>query len=327
MNNRQDMTADGNPKPPLIILTGPTAVGKTSLSVKLAKAIDGEIISADSMQVYRHMDIGTAKITPEEMQGIPHHLIDILEPDESFNVMIFQKRCKQAIQDIYGRGKIPILVGGTGFYIQSVLYDISFTETETDTDYRQQLQEIAQTEGADALHAMLAKVDARSAQDIHPNNVKRIIRALEYYRQTGQPISAHNEAERSKQSPYCFRYYVLSLPREQLYPQIDRRVDAMQQAGLVEEVKALLARGCTPDMVSMQGLGYKEIIPALRGETTMEEAFMRIKRETRHFAKRQFTWFRRERDVVWLDKTAFADEDALLAHCLTDLQTSLMRKE
>ncbi|MCH5268143.1 MAG: tRNA (adenosine(37)-N6)-dimethylallyltransferase MiaA [Lachnospiraceae bacterium] len=309
--------------PPLIILTGPTAVGKTSLSVKLAKEIGGEIISADSMQVYRHMDIGTAKIAKEEMDGIPHHLIDILEPTESFNVMLFQEKCKQAIQEIYRRGNIPILVGGTGFYIQSVLYDISFTETETDTAYRQELQQIADKEGAYVLHAKLAKIDPEAAEEIHPNNVKRVIRALEYYHQTGRQISTHNAMERQKESPYRFRYYVLSLPREELYSRINLRVDAMREAGLVEEVKKLLDMGCTPDMVSMQGLGYKEVIQALAGESTMEEAFERIKRETRHFAKRQFTWFRRERDVIWLEKERFSDENELLEYCLSDLQLKL----
>lgn len=322
------MTKDGNGsshisvKPPLIILTGPTAVGKTSLSIQLAKAVQGEIISADSMQVYRHMDIGTAKIKTEEMDGVPHHLIDILEPTERFDVMQFQERCKQAMQGIYDRGRMPILVGGTGFYIQSVLYDIAFTQTETDLAYRDKLQDIARREGADTLHKMLAGVDVKSAGEIHPNNIKRVIRALEYYHQTGQPISEHNAAERSRQSPYRFRYYVLSLPREILYPRIDKRVDAMREEGLVDEVKGLLDRGCTPEMVSMQGLGYKEVMQALQGGCTMEEAFERIKRETRHFAKRQFTWFRREREVVWLHKQEFDSEKALLDYCLSDLQSA-----
>ena len=306
-------------KPPLLVLTGPTAVGKTSLSIKLAKAVDGEIISADSMQVYRYMDIGTAKITAEEMEGVPHHLIDILEPTDNFNVMLFQEKCKEAMQGIYERGKIPILAGGTGFYIQSVLYDISFTETETDLAYREELQKIAEKEGAYVLHAKLAKIDPEAAEEIHPNNVKRVIRALEYYHQTGDLISEHNAMERRRESPYRFRYYVLSLPREELYSRINLRVDAMLEAGLTDEVKRLLDMGCRPDMVSMQGLGYKEIIQALEGDSTVDEACERIKRETRHFAKRQFTWFRRERDVVWLEKECFNNEDELLEYCLADL--------
>lgn len=304
---------------PLIILTGPTAVGKTALSIGLAKAIDGEIISADSMQVYRGMDIGTAKIRPENMEGVRHHLIDILDPKDPFHVAAFKEYCDRSIQDIYHRGKIPILVGGTGFYIQAVLYDIKFTEGDTDDRYRQQLQQEAEHQGVEVLHKRLAEIDPDAAKQIHPNNVKRVIRALEYYQQTGKRISEHNEEESRKTSPYHFCYYVLSLPREILYERINQRVDQMRQEGLEAEVQGLLDAGCTRDMVSMQGLGYKEIIQALEGEISMEEAYAKIKQETRHFAKRQFTWFRREREVTWLDKEQFADEEALLRHCIEDL--------
>lgn len=307
-------------KKPLIILTGPTAVGKTALSIGLAKAVGGQIISADSMQVYKGMDIGTAKIKPEQMQGVKHYLIDELEPQEAFNVMLFQKKCKQYMQQIYAEGKIPILVGGTGFYIQSVLYDIDFTENETKDPYRETLQEMAQKEGAAALHEKLRAVDPVSADTIHPNNVKRVIRALEYYHQTGQPISQHNETQKQKTSPYQFRYYVLSLDRSILYQRIEQRVDQMRREGLEEEVRRLAARGFDRSYVSMQGLGYKEILAAMAGECTMDEAFDRIKQETRHFAKRQFTWFRREKDVTWIDKGAFADEQELLNWCLQDLK-------
>lgn len=308
---------------PLIVLTGPTAVGKTALSIGLAKAVNGEIISADSMQVYRGMDIGTAKIRPEQMQGVPHHLIDELNPEEPFNVAVFKEYCDRYIQEIYNRGKIPILVGGTGFYIQAVLYDIQFTETETDEAYRDKLQRFAETHGADALHQKLQEVDPEAAKKIHPNNQKRVIRALEYYHQTGQPISEHNETESGKESPYQFRYYVLSLPREILYERINQRVNQMKQEGLVEEVAGLLKRGCTRDLVSMQGLGYKEIIQALEGEISMDAAFDKIKQETRHFAKRQFTWFRRERDVTWIPKEQFQTEEELLQYCLQDLRQHL----
>lgn len=310
-------------KQPLIILTGPTAVGKTSLSIGLAKALDGEIISADSMQVYRHMDIGTAKIKPEEMQGIKHYLIDEFEPADEFNVTIFQKRCKECIDDICKRGKVPIIVGGTGFYIQSVLYAIDFTETDTDTSYREELAEFAKVYGNTALHEKLAKVDEQAAKTIHPNNVKRVIRAIEYYKQTGEKISEHNEEQHKKSADYDFIYYVLSLPREILYERINKRVDGMRTAGLVEEVQKLLNAGCTREMVSMQGLGYKEIIDALEGRDSLEHAFERIKQETRHFAKRQFTWFRRERDVTWLEKDTFSDEDALLFHCIQECRALL----
>lgn len=314
-------------KRPLIILTGPTAVGKTALSIGLAKALKGEIISADSMQVYRGMDIGTAKITPEQMQGVPHHLIDILSPREEFHVADFQKRCKEAMEDIYARGKCPIIVGGTGFYIQSVLYDIDFSETEADTTFRKSMEQLAEKEGAQALHDRLEKVDAASARTIHPNNVKRVIRALEYYHQTGERMSEHNEKQQKKQSPYRFRYYVLRLPREILYQRINQRVEEMEKQGLTKEVEQLLAQGCRREMVSMQGLGYKEIIDALEGRDTLEHAYERIKQETRHFAKRQFTWFRRERDVTWLDKDKFADEKELLAYCVQDCRKYVLQME
>ena len=306
-------------KRPLIILTGPTAVGKTALSIGLAKAIGGEIISADSMQVYRGMDIGTAKILPEQMQGVPHYLIDEFEPEDAFNVVIFQQRCKECMEDIYSRNKIPIIVGGTGFYIQSVLYDIDFTENDADMKYRQSLEEFAKCHGGEALHQKLAKVDPASAETIHANNVKRVIRALEYYHQTGERISEHNAQQRQKESPYDFIYYVLSLPREILYDRINLRVDQMREEGLVEEVKSLKDMGCDRSMVSMQGLGYKEILAAFDEEMTIEEAFEKIKLETRHFAKRQFTWFKREREVTWLHKEQFSDEDALLAHCVQEI--------
>lgn len=310
-------------KKPLIILTGPTAVGKTALSIGLAKALGGEIISADSMQVYRGMDIGTAKIGREQMQGIPHYLIDELEPEEEFHVAFFQKRCKECMEDIYSRGKVPVLVGGTGFYIQAVLYDIDFQDTQADKAYRESLEQFAKEQGKEALHQKLAQVDEASARAIHPNNSKRVIRALEYYKQTGERMSEHNENQRKKESPYAFRYYVLSLPRETLYERINDRVEQMRREGLEEEVRGLLGRGLTRQMVSMQGLGYKEMIDALEGRDTVEHAYEKIKQETRHFAKRQFTWFRREREVTWLNKEAFADDRALLNFCVEDCKRCL----
>lgn len=285
-------------KKPLIILTGPTAVGKTKASIGLAKAIGGEIISADSMQVYRHMDIGSAKITKEEMADVPHYLIDVLEPEEEFHVVRFQQMAKAAMADIYSRGKIPIIVGGTGFYIQALLYDIDFTENEGDSVYREKLEALAKEKGAAYLHGQLAMVDPKSAEEIHANNIKRVIRALEFYHQTGQKISEHNERERQKESPYQFCYFVLNDRRECLYERIDQRVDQMIRNGLVQEVQTLKERGCTKQMVSMQGLGYKEIFSYLEGDCSLEEAVYIIKRDTRHFAKRQLTWFKRERDVI-----------------------------
>ena len=307
-------------KRPLVILTGPTAVGKTALSVKLAKAVDGAIISADSMQVYKGMDIGSAKVTPEEMGGIKHYLIDVLEPDEEFHVVRFQQMAKEAMEEIYSMGKIPILTGGTGFYIQSVLYDIDFTSQQEDTAYREALERIAREEGNHVLHERLRKVDPVSAEKIHANNVKRMIRALEFYEKTGIPISEHNEMEASKESPYDFCYFVLNDDRQKLYEKIEKRIDQMLEQGLVEEVKALKDRGFHKEMVSMQGLGYKEILEWLDGEISFEEAVYRIKRDTRHFAKRQLTWFRREKQVIWVEKEKFCyDDDKILAFMIQQI--------
>lgn len=319
-----------NDKKPLIILTGPTAAGKSALSVLLAKAINGEIISADSMQVYKHMDIGSAKITHEEMEGVQHYLIDILEPDEEFHVVRFQALAKEAIQSIYAKGKIPILAGGTGFYIQSVLYDIDFTESEEDKAFRRQLEKTAEEEGNEVLFERLRRIDPRSCESLHANNVKRVIRAIEFYEKTGKPISLHNEEQRSKSSPYRSAYFVLTDERAALYERIDRRVDKMLAEGLVEEVRQLKDMGCTQGMVSMQGLGYKEILEYLNGDCTLEDAVYRIKRDTRHFAKRQLTWFRREQDVIWVSRQDFkrnvpetaiqnadtCEDERILAHML-----------
>lgn len=315
------MTQLAEKKKPLIILTGPTAVGKTAASIGLAKAIGGEIISADSMQVYRHMDIGSAKIMSEEMDGVKHHLIDVLEPEAEFNVAVFQKMAKEAMEGIYERGNIPIVVGGTGFYIQALLYDIDFEKGEENTEYRRKLEISAKEQGAQALHDRLREVDSKSADAIHANNVKRVIRALEYYHETGMQISEHNETERGKKSPYQFAYFVLNDVRSHLYERIDQRVDLMVEQGLVEEVAALKARGCTREMVSMQGLGYKEILDYLDGKNSLEEAVTILKRDTRHFAKRQLTWFRRERDVNWIQKEEFGyDEEKILQAMLAILK-------
>lgn len=315
------MTQATEKKKPLIILTGPTAVGKTAASIGLAKAIGGEIISADSMQVYRYMDIGSAKIMSEEMNGVCHHLIDVLEPEEEFNVAVFQKMAKEAMQGIYERGHIPIVVGGTGFYIQALLYDIDFEKGEENTDYREELEAYAKDHGAQALHDRLREVDPKSADAIHANNVKRVIRALEYYHETGTQISEHNEAEREKESPYQFAYFVLNNVRSHLYERIDHRVDLMMEQGLLDEVTALKNRGCTREMVSMQGLGYKEILDYLDGKDTLEEAVTILKRDTRHFAKRQLTWFRRERDVRWIQKEEYGyDEEKILQAMLEILR-------
>ena len=299
---------------PLIILAGPTAVGKTSLSIRLAKETGGEIISADSMQVYRHMDIGSAKITKEEMEGVPHYLVDVLEPEEEFNVVRFQQMAKEAAERIWEKGKIPLVVGGTGFYIQALLYDIVFTENDGDESYRSQLeQKASDEEGASELYEMLKTVDPKAAQEIHPRNIKRIIRALEFYHQTGKKISEHNETQRQRESPYNYAYFVLTDERSRLYERIDRRVDLMMEQGLLDEVRYLKERGVRKDSTAMQGLGYKELYAYLEGEYPLDEAVRIIKRDTRHFAKRQLTWFKRERDVIWADKSVIGQEEENLA--------------
>lgn len=314
-------------KKPLIILTGPTAVGKTKASIGLAKAVDGEIISADSMQVYRHMDIGSAKIKPEEMEGIPHHLIDVLEPDDEFHVVKFQQLAKKAMREIWERGHIPIVTGGTGFYIQALLYDIDFDENEKEDACRKELEAYAREHGAEALHEKLALVDPASAEMIHPNNIKRVIRALEFYEQTGKRISEHNETQRQRESPYAFAYFVLTDDRAHLYERINRRVDQMIEEGLVNEVQALKDKGYTKQLVSMQGLGYKEILDYLDGNCTLEEAIYTIKRDIRHFAKRQLTWFKRERDVIWINKQSFGyDAEQILDEMLSKLPWKAEKK-
>lgn len=301
----------------VIILTGPTAVGKTVLSIALAKKLNTGIISADSMQVYRHMDIGSAKITPEEMQGVKHYLVDVYEPDEEFNVTRFQHDAKLAMEELWSKNQLPLVVGGTGFYIQALLYDINFASENGDDSIRREYEEILADKGAAYLHGLLRAVDPKSADAIHENNTKRVIRALEYFRKNGAQISQHNETEREKESPYGFAYFVLTDDRAHLYERIDMRVDLMMEQGLVDEVKRLKDMGYTREDVSMQGLGYKEILAYLDGSCTLDEAIYIIKRDTRHFAKRQLTWFRRERDVIWIDKSKFDyDEDKILTYML-----------
>ncbi len=306
-------------KKPLIVLTGPTAVGKTKLSIELARAVDGEIISADSMQVYQYMDIGSAKIKRSEMQGVPHYLVDVLSPMEDFHIVKFQKMAKEAMEDIYSRGKLPVLVGGTGFYIQAVTRDIDFTGAGQEDEYRLRLERLALERGKEYLHNMLKEADPVSAEEIHANNIKRVIRALEFYHQNGFPISRHNREQKEQKSPYNLAYFVLNAPRELLYDRIEKRVDEMMGEGLLDEVKHLKAMGCHRGMVSMQGLGYRELLAYLDGEYSLEEAVNAIKQDTRHFAKRQLTWFRREPDVIWMDKDKFHYEDARILDYMLEI--------
>ena len=287
---------------PLVIIAGPTAIGKTAVSIELAKRIDGCVISADSAQVYKGMDIGTAKIRPEEMSGIKHYLIDILNPCEDFNIAAFKSLAKSAADEIRSMQKIPIVVGGTGFYIQSLLYDIDFSEADEMTEYRKKLELLVKEKGAGFIHDMLESVDPAAAKSIHQNDTRRVIRALEYNAQTGGLISDHNRKSREKSSPYDFCYFVITDDREAIYERIDKRVDEMIAAGLTDEVAALKAKGLGMNNVSMHALGYKEILAYLDGECTLQEAIYRIKRDSRHFAKRQLTWFKRTRDVIWIDR-------------------------
>ncbi len=294
----------------LIVITGPTAVGKSAAAIKVCKKIGGEVISADSMQVYRGMDIGTAKITEEETEGIPHHLIDILDPSEEFNVSVFQTLAREKINEIKGRGHVPVIAGGTGFYIRSVLYAASFGEEETDEVLRKTLAEELREKGIPYMEEALSSVDPVSAK-LYRGNGKRIIRALEYYKLTGETLSEKNARERAKPMAYDAALFFLSMPREQLYERIGRRVDEMMEKGLLKEVSALKERGIDRRLTAMQGIGYKQLFSYLDGKSTLPEAVDEVKKETRHFAKRQITWFKKEKDVISLDVTNFPNSGAL----------------
>jgi len=307
-------------KKPLVILTGPTAVGKTELSISLAKKIGGEIISADSMQVYRKMDIGTAKITPQEMDGVKHHLIDCLDFSEDFNVFSFKKLALAAMEEIYGKGHIPIITGGTGFYIGALLYDTELTEAPCESNYRTELEEYARENGNHALFEMLREVDPKSCETIHENNVKRVIRALEFFKQNGSPISAHNEEERAKKSPYNNAYFVLNDDREVLYERINRRVDIMLENGLLDEVKMLRTMGLSRGMTAAEAIGYKQLFDYTDGLSDLDSAIEQIKMDSRRYAKRQLTWFRREKDPIWLDRTVLKSNDEIMTRILSVLK-------
>ena len=307
-------------------MTGPTAVGKTGLSIGLARALGGEIISADSMQIYKKMNIGTAKITPDEMGGIPHYLVDELDPREEFHVARFQKMAREAMEQIHAHGHIPILVGGTGFYIQAAAYDVDFSPHDASENYRKELQRLLAEKGKEYLHDRLKEVDPAYAGEVHSNNAKRVIRALEYYHETGERLSDHNKIQRERTSPYQLFYFVLDMDRSVLYERINRRVDLMMEAGLLEEVRNLIDEGCTRDMVSMQGIGYKEFFPYFAGECSLEETVEQIKTDTRHFAKRQLTWFRREKDVIWIKKEDYPDEQALTEYIIRKISPAVSRR-
>lgn len=313
-------------KIPLVIIAGPTASGKTKSSVLLAKKIGGEIISADSMQVYRKMNIGTAKVKAEEMEGIPHYMIDVLSADETCNVSWFKEEVRNHIHEIYSRGKIPILVGGTGFYLNAILHDTQFEDVEQDTSYREMLQQLAHTEGNDKLYAMLKTIDPKSAETIHPNNVKRVIRALEYYHQTGETISAHNAEEKNKRkekaSPYDYHFFALDMARDKLYDRINLRVDQMIDEGLVDEVHYFFSNGYKEDLTSMKAIGYKEFYPYFRGQMSLEACIDKLKQNTRQYAKRQLTWFRHQADphFIQVDTLGF-DANQIVQEMLKNISS------
>ena len=313
-------------KTPLLIVAGPTATGKSDSAVELALRMNGEVISADSMQVYRGMDIGSAKVTVGEMRGVPHHLIDCADPSENWNVVRFQKEARRAVQDIASRGRLPILCGGTGFYIQALLYDIDFTQMEENTPLRDRLSALAAEKGPEAVHALLLEKDPASAAAIHPNNLKRVIRAIEFMEESGGSIAAHNSQQRERESAYRSVFFVLTMDRARLYERIDRRVDIMMERGLVDEVAGLRAMGIQRDSTSMQGIGYKQVYGYLDGEYDLEEAVRLIKRDTRHFAKRQLTWFKREKDVIWTDLDRFGNRQQMWIHMQTTAENIIHYK-
>ncbi|GAA0366258.1 tRNA (adenosine(37)-N6)-dimethylallyltransferase MiaA [Bacillus horti] len=289
-------------KQPLVSIIGPTSVGKTDLSIHIAKRLQGEIISGDSMQVYKGMDIGTAKVTQEEMQEVPHHLIDILEPNESFSVSDFQSLASEKISEICERGKVPILVGGTGLYVQSITHGFSFAENGNNDIIRKKWNDYLEEHGADALYEQIQQRDPEFAKTLHPNNARRVIRALEVLEVTGQSM-AQFQGDWQNESPYQLVMLGLTMDREKLYQRINRRVDQMLQDGLIEELQGLLEQGVPLSAQSFQAIGYKEIMPYLKGECTKEEAVDLLKRNTRRFAKRQLTWFRRVSEITWFDVT------------------------
>ena len=306
-------------KQKLLVLSGPTAVGKTELSIRLAKELNGEIISADSMQIYKHMDIGSAKISEEEMEGVKHHLINIVNPDVPFTAFDFKERGIATINDIIKRNKFPIVTGGTGLYINALTCNMSFTEAEKDEEYRAQLEELALEKGNNYIHDMLKEIDPISYKEIHANNRKRVIRALEVYKLTKKPFSSFNKKEDFFKSDYDVYYYVLTMKREELYNRINKRVDIMMQNGLVDECIKLKNMGYNSDMQSMQGIGYKEILYYLEGKMSLNDSIEMIKQGSRNYAKRQLTWFRRDERCIFLDKDIM-NNDEICGKIISDIK-------
>ncbi|WP_010292055.1 tRNA (adenosine(37)-N6)-dimethylallyltransferase MiaA [Clostridium senegalense] len=304
----------------LLIIAGPTAVGKTEISIKLAKEINGEIISCDSMQIYKDMDIGSAKILEDEMDGVPHYLIDIIEPNEEFSVAAFKENAENIIEDIDKRGKVPMVVGGTGLYINSLIFNYSFGDTSKDEGYRKELEKVANEKGKDYVHNMLKDIDIESYEKLYPNDLKRVIRALEIYKVTGKTMSKYLSEQNIYDIPYNVHYYVLNMNRENLYERINKRVDIMMENGLLDEVKKLKDKGYTKDMQSMKGIGYKELLLYLDGEISLECAVNMIKQFSRNYAKRQLTWFRKDKRVVWIDKDNFTNDEEIVNFIKNDFK-------
>ncbi|MDB2150303.1 tRNA (adenosine(37)-N6)-dimethylallyltransferase MiaA [Clostridium butyricum] len=308
-------------KQKLLVLGGPTAVGKTELSIKLAKELNGEIISADSMQIYKYMDIGSAKVTEQEMDGIKHHLIDVIEPNVPFSVADFKEYGEISLKNILSKNKFPIIAGGTGLYINSLTCNMTFTEAEKDEEYRLYLEKLSEEKGNDFVHEMLKEIDPVSYKEIHANNRKRVIRALEVYKLTKKPFSSFNAGEDFYKSDYDVYYYVLTMNRDKLYERINKRVDIMIEKGLLEECIKLKKMGYTSDMQSMQGIGYKEILYYLENKISFEDAVNMIKQGSRNYAKRQLTWFRRDKRCIFLDKDVMS-EDEILHKVLNDIRNN-----
>jgi tRNA dimethylallyltransferase len=305
----------------LFILAGPTAVGKTEISIKLAQKLNGEIISADSMQIYKSMDVGSAKISKEEMRGVPHHVIDIIEPSEEFSVAEFKERAESAIENITNRNKLPMLVGGTGFYINSLIYNYNFAATNKDEEYREQLTKLADTKGNEYVHSLLKDIDLESYNKLYPNDLKRVIRALEVHKVSGKPMSEFAAQQNVLDIPYNVHYFVLNMDRQKLYNQINTRVDIMMKNNLVAEVIKLKEMGYTSDMQSMKGIGYKEILYYLNNEISLNEAVEMIKQGSRNYAKRQLTWFRKDPRINWINKDDFNSDDEIVEHIISKLSS------
>jgi tRNA dimethylallyltransferase len=288
-------------KPKVIVIAGPTASGKTALSIELAKKINGEIISSDSMQIYREMDIGTAKVTKEEAQGIKHYLVDIVSPNERYTVSNFKQDAESAIKEILAKGKVPIVVGGTGLYINSLIYGIEYQDMEFDEEYRNLLMEKAKTEeGLNSLYEEACKIDEEAMKKISQNDAKRIVRVLEIYKATGKTKTEQEILSRQNGVDYDYKVFVVNMDREKLYERINKRVDLMIEQGLIEEVESIYKK-YSEFPTAMQGLGYKEVVEYLEGKTTKEEMIEKIKQESRHYAKRQLTWFRKDKSFTWLN--------------------------